>query len=125
MRGTELTDAALCRAVDEMAAGLVDASLGGGVLKKRIGVAGRGKRGGTRTIVVHNLGDHWFFVYGFEKNERSNVSDAELEQLKELAKDLSGKSDEELQVATKSGALVEVDCGAFEKEDEGGKKDKK
>lgn len=47
IRKTELTDAALCEAVGEMAAGLVDADLGGGVLKKRVGLAGRGKRGGA------------------------------------------------------------------------------
>ena len=46
MRKTELTDSALCDAVAEMAQGLIDADLGGGVVKKRIGLAGRGKRGG-------------------------------------------------------------------------------
>jgi hypothetical protein len=35
-----------------MAAGLIDADLGGGVLKKRVGLAGRGKRGGVRTLVA-------------------------------------------------------------------------
>ncbi len=44
MRKTELTDGALCAAVMEMAQGLIDADLGGGVVKKRIGLAGRGKR---------------------------------------------------------------------------------
>lgn len=42
MRKTELTDAALCKAVSEMAAGLIDAELGGDVVKKRVGLAGRG-----------------------------------------------------------------------------------
>jgi hypothetical protein len=37
-----------------MAAGLIDADLGGGVLKKRVGLAGRGKRGGVRTLVATN-----------------------------------------------------------------------
>ena len=45
MRKTELIDAALCGAAEEMARGLIDADLGGGVVKKRIGMAGRGKRG--------------------------------------------------------------------------------
>ncbi len=44
MGKTELTDSLLCAAVVEMAQGLVDAELGGGVVKKRIGLAGRGKR---------------------------------------------------------------------------------
>ena len=49
MRKTELTDSALCEAVAEMSQGLIDADLGGGVVKKRVGLAGRGKRGGART----------------------------------------------------------------------------
>ena len=43
-----LTDEALLKAVREMEQGLIDADLGGGVIKKRIGVVGRGKRGGAR-----------------------------------------------------------------------------
>jgi Uncharacterized protein conserved in bacteria len=41
--------------------------------KKRVPVAGRGKRGGARTIVATNFGDRWFFLFGFEKNERANI----------------------------------------------------
>lgn len=67
MRKTALSDAALCKAVEEMVAGLIDADLGGGVLKKRVGLAGRGKRGGARTLVASNRGSRWFFVFGFEK----------------------------------------------------------
>jgi hypothetical protein len=52
MRKTELTEAALRKAVEEMAAGLIDADLGSGVVKKRVGLAGRGKRGGARTLVA-------------------------------------------------------------------------
>ena len=54
MRKTALTDNSLCVAVLEMVQGLIDADLGGGVLKKRVGLAGRGKRGGTRTLVATN-----------------------------------------------------------------------
>jgi hypothetical protein len=83
MRKTELSDEALCSAVVEMAQGLIDADLGGGMVKKRVGVSGRGKRGGARTLVATNKGNRWFFVYGFEKKDRANISDDELEALKE------------------------------------------
>jgi len=43
MRKTELTESALCLAVIEMSNGLVDADMGGGVLKKRVAMPGRGK----------------------------------------------------------------------------------
>ena len=54
MRKTELTDSALCAAVSEMAAGLIDADLGGGAVKKRVALPGRGKSGSARTLVATN-----------------------------------------------------------------------
>jgi len=70
MRKTELANSALCDAVAEMVQGLVDADLGGGVVKKRVVPPGRGKSGGARTLVATNKGNRWFFVFGFEKNDR-------------------------------------------------------
>ena len=43
-----ISSAALIQAVTEMEAGLIDARLGAGLYKKRIGLPGRGKRGGAR-----------------------------------------------------------------------------
>ena len=108
MRKTELTEAVLCKAVQEMAAGLIDADLGGGVLKKRVGLAGRGKRGGVRTLVATNRGNRWFFVFGFEKNERANVSDEELEGLQLIAADLLARTVPQLAEAIADGALQEI-----------------
>ncbi len=71
-----------------MANGLIDADLGGGVIKKRVALPGRGKRGGSRTLVATNKADRWFFVFGFEKNERANINDKELEALQATAADL-------------------------------------
>ncbi len=76
-RKTDLTDDALHNAVLEMAAGLIDADLGAGVFKKRVALAGRGKRSGARVLVASNLVDRWIFLFGFEKNKRANVSDQE------------------------------------------------
>ncbi len=42
-RKAVLMDAALCQAVDEMSNGLIDADLGGNVLKKHVALPGRGK----------------------------------------------------------------------------------
>jgi len=108
MRKTALTDVVLCKAVQEMAAGLIDADLGGGVLKKRVGLAGRGKRGGVRTLVATNKGNRWFFVFGFEKNERANVSDEELEGLQTIAADLLARTGSQLDEAVADGALQEI-----------------
>ena len=51
MSKTDLTDQSLCNAISEMIHGLVDVHLGGSIVKKRVAVAGSGKRGGARTIV--------------------------------------------------------------------------
>ena len=108
MRKTELSDRALCVAVDEMAQGLIDADLGGGVVKKRIGLAGRGKRGGARTLVATNRGNRWFFVYGFEKNDRANIADDELEALQDIASQLLARSGQQLDEAVQDGSLQEI-----------------
>lgn len=108
MRKTELTDSALCGAVVEMAQGLIDADLGGGVVKKRVGLAGRGKRGGARTLVATNKGKRWFFVYGFEKNDRANITDDELGALRDIAHDLLDRSRSQLDEAVEDGAIQEI-----------------
>lgn len=63
-----LEDADLCRTVHEMARGLVDADLGGGLFKQRVARIGQGKRGGYRTIVATRKSGAWFFLYGFAKS---------------------------------------------------------
>lgn len=108
MRKTELLDTELCHAVVEMSQGLFDADLGGGVVKKRIGMGGRGKSGGARTLVATNRGARWFFVFGFEKNERANIAKDELEMLQDLAKDLLSRSSEQVDQAISDGALLEI-----------------
>ena len=108
MRKTELTDSALLNAVEEMVQGLIDADLGGGIVKKRIGLAGRGKRGGARTLVATNKGNRWFFVFGFEKNERANIADDELEALRDIAEQLLVRTGSQLDEAVAEGTLQEI-----------------
>ncbi|MDP1527342.1 MAG: type II toxin-antitoxin system RelE/ParE family toxin [Rhodocyclaceae bacterium] len=108
MRKTDLIDSALCDAVTEMSQGLIDADLGGGVVKKRIGLAGRGKRGGARTLVATNKGGRWFFVYGFEKNDRANIADDELEALRDIAEQLLARTGRQLDEAVEDGSLQEI-----------------
>ncbi|WP_323025521.1 type II toxin-antitoxin system RelE/ParE family toxin [Castellaniella sp.] len=108
MRKTELNDAALRKAIQEMAVGRIDADLGGGVAKKRIGLAGRGKRGGVRTLIATNKGNRWFFIFGFEKNERENIGDDELQALQDYAADLLKRTITQLDAAVADGTLLEI-----------------
>jgi hypothetical protein len=103
----DLSDTALLMAVQEIEQGLIDGDLGGGVLKKRVGVPGRGKSGGARVVLATNRGDRWFFVFGFLKSQRANISPRELEALRELARDLLDLNEKQIDAQTKSGALEE------------------
>jgi hypothetical protein len=98
-----------------MSGGLYDAELGGGLFKKRIARPGQGKRGGYRTLIASNRGDKWFFVFGFPKNERSNIDKGEEEALKRLATELLSLTPEALEIAKQKNELIEVDCDAEEK----------
>ena len=108
MRKTGLSDPALYAAVVEMERGLIDADLGGGVVKKRVALPGRGKSGWARTLVATNKGNRWFFVFGFEKNERPNVTAKELEALQKIAADLLKLASKDLDAHVEWGELQEI-----------------
>ena len=109
-----LADQSLCEAVSEMLQGLVDARLGGGVVKQRIARAGEGKRGGYRTILATNLRDRWFFMFGFAKSERDNIREDELKMLRQLAAALVRMDDPAIAEARNRSELVEINCGEQE-----------
>jgi hypothetical protein len=108
-RKSGLSDSLLKMAVIEIQRGLLDADLGGGIVKKRIALPGKGKRGSARTLMATNRDNRWFFIFGFEKNERENISENELATLKKLAKDLLGLTTVQIAVAIGEGSLVEVE----------------
>ena len=106
-----LADRDLCDAVVEMQKGLIDARLGGGLIKKRVARSGHGKRGGYRVILASNLGDRWVFMFGFAKNERDNVDDNELRLMKRLASAFLEMDDRMLRQALTSGEFLEIHHG--------------
>ncbi|CAB5160111.1 MAG: type II toxin-antitoxin system RelE/ParE family toxin [Actinobacteria bacterium] len=110
-RKSGLTDDLLVQAVTEMQQGLIDANLGSGLFKKRIGIAGRGKRGGVRTLVATNKDDRWFFVYGFEKNVVDNISSKAVAGLQDLASDLLSLDDSQLNAAVEKEVIEEIGHG--------------
>lgn len=105
---TELTDALLLNAVEEMERGLIDADLGGGVFKKRVALPNRGKSGSVRTLIATNKNDRWFFMLGFEKNQRENIDKNELHFLKQSAKTMLRFSDATIEIALKRNELEEI-----------------
>ena len=100
----------LCGAVDAASRGLIDADLGGGVIKQRIARQGEGKSGGFRTIILFRICERAFFVHGFAKNERDNIRDDELDAFKMLAAMMMAYGDDALDKAIENGTLTEVMC---------------
>ena len=92
----------------EIEQGLIDADLGGYLYKKRVAIAGQGKSGGRRTILTFKVGKNIFFLFGFAKNERDNISAKELKVLKRMAKELLGYDEKRLKQAVDAGSLIEV-----------------
>ena len=107
-RKAGLVDSALRELIVKAERGLIDANLGGGVIKQRVARPGEGESGGFRTIILFRAKDRAVFVYGFGKSERDDIRDDELAEFKNLASLMLAYSDDEIARAIESGALIEV-----------------
>ena len=108
-RKNGISDKLLIEAAFQLKSGSYEANLGGNLYKKRLATKGRGKRGSTRTIIAYRIKGHSFYLYGFEKNERSSISNSEERALKLIAKGILSKIDAELSDLVDKGSLFEVD----------------
>lgn len=107
-KSERLTDEDLKKAVLEIAQGLYDGNLGGGLYKKRVAMPGHGKRGSYRTLLAFKHDEKAFFVYGFAKNIISNISEKETDVYKKLAKELLLLEEKKLRLMIEMGSLIEV-----------------
>jgi hypothetical protein len=107
-RKQDIADASLCEAIARAERGLIDADLGGGVLKQRIAREGKGKSGGFRTIILFRSGDRAVFVFGFAKSDQANISAADLAGFRKAASYVLAFSVEELDGEVAAGNLLEV-----------------
>ena len=107
-RKADLKSADLLDAAKAVASGQWDADLGGGVFKQRIARDGGGKSGGFRTIILFKVGGHSFFVHGFAKNEKANISPKELKALKALAATFLALDLSAIETAKFAGEIAEV-----------------
>ena len=108
MRKSHVNNADIVGAAEEMVLGLIDANLGGHLVKKRVALRGRGKSAGARTIVATKFEQRWVFLFGFEKNERSNIDASELKVLQELAASLLDLDQQAIDVAISTGQLFQL-----------------
>ena len=100
----------LCEAVRRAEDGLIDADLGGGVIKQRLAREGQGKSGGFRSIILFRRGLRAFFVYGFAKNVQDNIKQDELKAFRKLADEMFALDDKALAAAMKNRTVTEIRC---------------
>ena len=107
-RKEHLDDPPLSEAIGPPERGLVDADLGGGLIKQRVARPGGGRSGGHRTVIAYRAGQRSVFLYGFAKSARENIDDRELDELRKLAKVYLSLNGEQVALALREEALREV-----------------
>lgn len=113
-----ISDASLLEAVERAKQGLIDADLGGRVIKQRVARPGQGKRGGFRMLIGFGS-DRAVYLFAFAKNERENISNGELLSLREIAASFLNAGQEQIAQALTDGTLIEVKNGDESKKDKG------
>lgn len=103
-----IADQALLHAVARAERGLIDADLGGGVIKQRVARTGQGKSGGYRVIILYRTAQRAFFIYGFAKNDRENIDAGEALAFRKAAAHVLALTDAHLADLIGAGQFVEV-----------------
>ena len=107
-RREHLDDHSLCDAIERAERGLVDADLGGGIIKQRVARTGKGRSGGYRLLIAYCSGKRAVFLYCFAKSERDNIEADELKTLQEIGAAWLEAKKERLEYAIKEGLLREI-----------------
>lgn len=110
-RRERIADKALAKAVRGAEDGIIDADLGGGLIKQRVARPGQGKSGGYRTVIAYRRSDLAIFLLGFAKNQRANIDDDELEDLRGQARAFLRLSADQIEAAITEGEMTEVGYG--------------
>lgn len=103
-----ITDSMLCEAIERAEKGLIDADLGGCVIKQRVSREGQGRSKGYRVLIAFRTQKRAFFMFGFAKNEYGNIKEDELKSLKEIADKWFKVDDKEIKRSIINGSLQEV-----------------
>jgi hypothetical protein len=107
-RREKIKDAVLKDAIARAERGIIDAELGGGVIKQRIARPGQGRSGGYRSIIIFQKGERAIFVYGFAKSDREDIEPDELVGFKKLAKKWFTFFDQKIAAMIKNQELTEI-----------------
>ena len=107
-RNEDISDKSLAEAVERAERGLVDASLGGGLIKQRVARKGRGRSGGYRVMVAFRAGDFALFLFGFAKSAQDNLDDRQVKLLRAFAASWLSADATTIKRAVEQGELVEM-----------------
>lgn len=107
-RRERITDVNLLEAVERAERGIIDADLGGGLIKQRVARRGQGRSGGFRMILVYRTEDRAVFLYGFAKSERENVEPKELADLRLIAAEFVAADEDEFAEIISQEDLQEI-----------------
>lgn len=107
-RNERIEDSALLGVVARAEKGLIDANLGGGVIKQRLARPGQGKSGGYRTIIIFRGGDRAVFMFGFAKSAMANIRLDDEKEFKEAAKHILALTEKQIEDLLRQGEFVEV-----------------
>ena len=114
-RRERIVDHSLKEAIERASRGLIDADLGGGLIKQRVARSGQGRSGGYRTIVAYRTGARAVFLYAFAKNERDNIGPDELLTWREIGALWLTKNERDIALAIDERELEEVINGEDDK----------
>ncbi|MBN6068773.1 type II toxin-antitoxin system RelE/ParE family toxin [Aggregatibacter actinomycetemcomitans] len=103
-----ILDSELLEAIVRAEQGLIDADLGGAIIKQRIAREGQGRSGGFRSFIFYRINENSYFVAGISKNARNNISAQELAALKELAKAYAALTPQQIELQIQNRLFIEV-----------------
>jgi hypothetical protein len=115
VRREGIADKSLREAMERAESGLIDADLGGGLIKQRVARKGQGRSDGYRMIVGYRMKDRAVFLLGFAKNGRENIEADELLSLREIAHKSLATDAARIQRELELGNLQEIN---YEEESE-------
>jgi hypothetical protein len=98
----------LLEAIDRAERGVIDADLGGGLIKQRLARPGQGRSGGYRLIVAYRVKGWAVFLYGFAKNDLDNISPDQLQTLRTIGANWLAASGAMIRHAIDEGELQEI-----------------
>jgi hypothetical protein len=122
-RKERIGDAFLCEAIERAEGGVVDADLGGHVIKQRVARPGQGRSGGYRTLIAYRSKTRAVFLFGFAKNDQDNIDDVELKELRKAAAQMLGWHDKDVAALVAEGKWTEIRCDDqdLQEQDSGGR----